>query len=107
MACRTKPTHPSLTRRALLKRLGLSAGGALAAPYVITSTALGGEGRPSASERVTMGWIGTGGRGPSPHGGQGPTEDPRLKTARTPAQRPTTSDRGNRWTAIKEAPGCP
>jgi len=56
-------TLPRLTRRALLKRLGLAAGGALAAPYVITSTALGGEGRPSASERVTMGWIGTGGRG--------------------------------------------
>jgi len=63
MTDRAKPRHRCLTRRALLKGIGLAAGGALAAPYVITSTALGGEGRPSASERVTMGWIGVGGRG--------------------------------------------
>jgi len=65
MAHRPTPTHLSLTRRAMLKDLGLAAGGTLAAPYVISSTALGGEGRPSASERVTMGWIGAGGRGTS------------------------------------------
>ncbi|MHC4406257.1 MAG: Gfo/Idh/MocA family protein, partial [Planctomycetota bacterium] len=46
-------------RRAFLQR----ASGALAAPYVITSTALGGPGRPPASERITMGAIGIGGRG--------------------------------------------
>mgnify|MGYP001049712341 CR=1 FL=1 len=63
MTDRTPPPHGRLTRRRLLKRLGLAGGAALAAPYMITSTALGGEGRPSASERVTMGWIGVGGRG--------------------------------------------
>lgn len=35
----------------------------MAAPWVITSTALGGEGKPPASERITMGAIGIGGRG--------------------------------------------
>jgi predicted dehydrogenase len=34
-----------------------------AAPYVITSSALGGEDRPAASQRITMGCIGLGGRG--------------------------------------------
>jgi predicted dehydrogenase len=37
--------------------------GFVAAPYVITSTALGGEGRPPASERVVTGYLGTGPRG--------------------------------------------
>jgi len=36
---------------------------AVAAPYVITSNALGGNGRPPASERITMGFIGVGGQG--------------------------------------------
>jgi len=63
MTDRTPPPRNRLTRRRLFKRLGLAGGVALAAPYMITSTALGGEGRPSASERVTMGWIGVGGRG--------------------------------------------
>jgi len=36
---------------------------AIAAPYVITSTALGTANRPAASERIVMGTIGTGGRG--------------------------------------------
>jgi len=48
-----------IRRRAFVK----SAGAALAAPWVITSTALGGEGKPPASERITMGTIGIGGRG--------------------------------------------
>jgi len=48
-----------IRRRAFVK----SAGAALAAPWVITSTALGGEGKPPASERITMGAIGLGGRG--------------------------------------------
>ena len=51
--------HSGMTRRAFL-------GGAtavLAAPYVITSSALGAEGRPAASERIVMGTIGYGGRG--------------------------------------------
>ncbi|KPJ75345.1 MAG: hypothetical protein AMS14_03745 [Planctomycetes bacterium DG_20] len=48
-----------VTRRRFLH----GAGAALAAPYMITSTALGGEGRPSVSERIVMGGIGMGGRG--------------------------------------------
>ena len=51
------------SRRQFLGRLAAAAGGLAAAPYVITSTALGAEDRPPASDRVTMGFIGTGGRG--------------------------------------------
>ena len=36
---------------------------AVAAPYVITSTALGNADTPPASERVALGHIGVGGRG--------------------------------------------
>ena len=46
-----------------MQRTVASAGGLLAAPYAITSTALGGEGRPPASDRIVMGAIGIGGRG--------------------------------------------
>ena len=49
-----------ITRRAFVRG---ASGAALAAPYVITTTALGGEGRPAASERIAMGAIGIGGRG--------------------------------------------
>ena len=48
-----------VNRRGFIR--GVSA--SLAAPYVITSTALGAAGRPPASERITMGSIGIGGRG--------------------------------------------
>jgi hypothetical protein len=37
--------------------------GAAAAPLFVTSTALGAEGRPAASDRIVMGAIGVGGRG--------------------------------------------
>jgi len=47
------------TRRAFLK----TAGAAVAAPYVITTAALGANGRPPASERIVMGGIGIGNRG--------------------------------------------
>ena len=47
------------TRRGFLKTLGA----AVAVPYVLTSTALGGEGRAPASDRITLGWIGMGSRG--------------------------------------------
>ena len=50
------------TRREFLKQTG-AVGAAFAAPYVITSTALGGEGRPAASERIVMGGIGIGNMG--------------------------------------------
>ncbi len=48
-----------ISRRNFIQRTGL----AVAAPYVITSTALGAEGTPPASERVTVGKIGCGARG--------------------------------------------
>ena len=50
------------SRREFLKRT-IAAGGMAAAPYVITTTALGGEGRPPASERVVTGYLGVGPRG--------------------------------------------
>src|SRR5688500_8145367 len=50
--------------RPLTRRNFLKTGAAVAAaPYVITSGALGGNGPPPASERVTMGFIGVGGQG--------------------------------------------
>ncbi|MHC4405465.1 MAG: Gfo/Idh/MocA family protein [Planctomycetota bacterium] len=61
------PPPNRISRRKLLRRAGRAAGSLAAAvvgaPYVITSTALGGEGRPPASDRITMGAIGVGGRG--------------------------------------------
>jgi len=53
------PRRATLTRREMLRR----SAGAMAAPYVITSTALGAPGVDPASERVTVGKIGCGGRG--------------------------------------------
>jgi predicted dehydrogenase len=49
----------AVTRRNLLK----GALAAAAAPYVITSFSLAGEGRPAPSNRRTMGCVGMGGRG--------------------------------------------
>ena len=51
------------SRRKLIKRAAVAAGAVAAAPYAITSNALGGQGRPPASERLVMGGIGVGGRG--------------------------------------------
>ena len=48
-----------MSRRTFLK----SAVAATAAPYMITSAALGAPGRTPASERITMGLIGSGGQG--------------------------------------------
>ena len=53
----------TITRRNLLRRAAGAAGAMAAAPYAITSTALGAGGRPPASQRITMGAIGLGGRG--------------------------------------------
>ncbi len=50
-------------RRRFLQRAAAAAGGVVAAPYLITSTALGGQGRPPPSERVVTGYLGTGPRG--------------------------------------------
>ncbi|MGB2754079.1 MAG: Gfo/Idh/MocA family oxidoreductase [Phycisphaerae bacterium] len=53
------------TRRRFLK----GAAAAVAAPYVLTSTALGAAGQPAASERVTIGLIGCGSQGSGVFGG--------------------------------------
>ena len=47
----------------LQRRDFLKAATAVAAPYVLTSGALGAPGRPAASKRITTGLIGSGGRG--------------------------------------------
>jgi len=57
--------HTRRSRRQFLKATGL----AIAAPYVVPSSALGVQGRPPASERITMGTIGVGGRGTGDMGG--------------------------------------
>jgi predicted dehydrogenase len=51
----------AMTRRELLRRAAAGAA-AVAAPYVLTSHALGAPGTPPASDRVTLAVIGTGGR---------------------------------------------
>jgi len=51
------------TRREFLKRA--AAAGGLAAPYVITSAALGNQQKPPASQRVAFAVIGLGDRGPT------------------------------------------
>jgi len=56
-----RPADRLCDRRQFLKRA--AAAGLAAAPYVITSAALGAQGRPPASERVTIGYLGTGPRG--------------------------------------------
>jgi predicted dehydrogenase len=58
-----QPTTTRRQRRRFLPRAAAAAAGIVAAPYVITSTALGGQGRPPASGRVVTGYIGTGPRG--------------------------------------------
>lgn len=50
-------------RRDFLKQTGKAVGALIAAPYVLTSRALGDATDPPASERVTLGHIGVGGRG--------------------------------------------
>jgi len=57
--------HRGWSRRQFLNRAAAAAGGIVAAPYMITSSALGADGRPPASQRIVMGAIGVGGRGGS------------------------------------------
>jgi len=57
-----EPVKRRLSRRRFLRRAA-ALGGLATAPYVIPSTALGGEGRPPASERVVTGYVGVGPRG--------------------------------------------
>ena len=51
------------TRRGFLKGIGAAAGATIAAPYVITSTALGNASTAPASDRIVMGGIGIGNMG--------------------------------------------
>lgn len=51
------------TRRSFLRGAAIGATAAAAAPYFLTSSALGAPGVPAASDRVTLAIIGTGGRG--------------------------------------------
>ncbi len=54
------PGKRDTSRRDFLKTAGAAA---IAAPYIITSTALGGQDRPPASDRIVMGGIGIGNMG--------------------------------------------
>jgi len=56
------------SRRQFLKATSATAAAALAAPYVLTSDALGGPDRSPASERIVMAAIGVGGQGSSDMG---------------------------------------
>ncbi len=67
-----------ITRRGFVRGVGA----ALAAPYVITSNALGGAEKPAASERITMGTIGLGGRGKHRHAGSPPPPPPPSRTGK-------------------------
>ncbi|MHC4474447.1 MAG: Gfo/Idh/MocA family protein [Planctomycetota bacterium] len=55
--------HSKISRRHLLKGGIRTLAGAMAAPYAITSTALGSAGRTAASERITLACIGVGSHG--------------------------------------------
>jgi len=52
-----------ITRRAFLRQAASTAGGVTAFPYIISSSALGKAGSVAASNRITVGCIGVGGRG--------------------------------------------
>ncbi len=62
--------HPKqdASRREFLKTASAATAAAIAAPYVITSTALGAEGRPPASDRIVMAGIGIGNMGSGDQG---------------------------------------
>ena len=52
-----------ISRRQFLKRASGITAGAIAFPYLISSSALGRAGRPAPSNRIVMGCIGMGGQG--------------------------------------------
>jgi predicted dehydrogenase len=54
---------PNFTRRNFFKAAGAVAAAAVVGPYIVPASARGAERIPSPSNRVTMGWIGVGGRG--------------------------------------------
>ncbi len=66
------------TRRNVLKGAAAAAAASFAAPYVLTSTALGAPGRAAASDRIVMATIGMGGRNTYDTGVM--MADPRVQT---------------------------
>jgi len=56
-------THPRFTRRSFLGLAAASAAGAMAGPYMITSSALGAGAVPPPSDRVALAHVGVGGQG--------------------------------------------
>jgi predicted dehydrogenase len=52
-----------ISRRQFLRKAGGVTAGAIAFPYFVSSSALGGGGRPAPSDRIVMGCIGMGGQG--------------------------------------------
>ncbi len=52
-----------ITRRALLKEAGGAGGAAIALPYLVPASVLGASGAVTPSNRITVGFIGTGGHG--------------------------------------------
>ena len=61
-------TDRSVSRRRFLASTSLTAGSVVAAPYVITSKALGDATTPPASDRIVMGGIGIGNMGSGDQG---------------------------------------
>jgi predicted dehydrogenase len=51
------------TRRRFLQQTGAATVGAIAFPHIVPSSALGKDGAVAPSNRIAMGWIGTGGQG--------------------------------------------
>jgi predicted dehydrogenase len=58
-----KSTSTLSSRRQFLKQAGAVGAGAIAFPYIVPSSALGKDGAVAPSNRIAMGWIGTGGQG--------------------------------------------
>jgi len=56
-------SRSKITRRALLKKAGGIGGTIIALPYLVPGPALGASGGVAASNRITLGFIGTGGHG--------------------------------------------
>jgi predicted dehydrogenase len=81
----------AFSRRDFLKKAGL-AGAALAAPMIVPSSVLGGDGSTAPSERINMGFIGLGGQGAGHLMGGGWTYVPGGYVARTDVQVMATCD---------------
>ncbi len=88
--------RPNTTRRRFLKAAGVSA----AAPYVITSSALGNAKRAPASDRIVMGGIGIGNMGRGDQGaflGRGDVQYVAVCDVRTKARQNAKSKVDNRY----------